>query len=613
MNRKLVLLVSLVLAFLMLFSTFASGLTKTTVTKITFDKTSITMEVGSTYTPVVTLTPATALANQLRWTTSDAKVAMVNYQGTISALKAGTATIKAASSDGKVSQSIVVTVTAKKEAVTIRVPIYERGRQGQQPADTGYWARWIKDKVLKDLNINIVWVPIARPNPQGSKDAFNLLIAASNAPDFVMEYDQSPGYMTWLGQGVTQEVPASLLSQYAPDYKKYEGSDVLKYGKINGKQMLLPAKRPIPLDSTYVMMIRQDWLDKLGLSNPKTTDQLYNVLLAFKDKDPGNVGVNKVIPMTYDLNGATVNGAATGNYIFRPGIMSSKERYLYSDIALPALTWEPEKKRLQFMNKLYSGGLISPEFMLDTDSSKARSEFMNGYAGIWGEYIPQDAGYITALVKNVPTAKLSVLYPYTVREGAPSTCYYYTPPVGEMLGITKTCKHVPEVLKYLNWLSKPENLQVLQWGIEGKTYKVENGKKSLTNYTGNEQLLNGSNKDYYCPVVEGIDMGNDWDNMEQAACPPGEQYRYLMEDTFKYLRKPYNLAVPNVFIPAVISSQTTYGSTLITKYKEYACKLITCKPGEFESLYKQYSKDYLDSGYQKILDEKLKTYDEWNK
>ncbi len=611
MKRKISVSVSLVLAIFMLLSTFAFGLVKVDITKIVFDKTAISLEVGSTFTPNVTLTPGTALRNQLRWSSSDTNIAVVNYNGTISALKAGTATITAKSSNGKVSAVLAATVTEKKAAVEIKIPIFERGRQGEQPADSGYWAKWIKAKVLQDLNINIKWVPIARPNPAGTKAAYNLLIASNTAPDIVTEYDASDGYMAWLGQGVFQEVPVNLMNQYAPNFVKYQGANVIKYGKIKGKQMFLPAKRPNPLDPTFVTMIRQDWLDIVGLRNPRTTDELFNVLLAFKTKDPGKVGTSKVVPQTLDLAGAA--NAATANYIFRPSNYSDLEKYMYSDVSLPALSWEPEKKRLQFLNRLYNSELVSQEFMLDTDGSKARAAFMNGYAGIWSQYIPQDAGYIAALIKNVPTAKLSVLYPYTFKEGQIATGYYYTPPIGLMSGINKNCKNVPEVLRYLDWMAKPENLSILQWGIEGKTYKVEGGRKILTGYRGDEQLLNGSNKDYYALVCEGIDMGSDWANMKNAANPPGKEFEYLMEDTFKYQRRPYFMPVQNVFIPQVIASQTTYASSLITKYRQYVSRLIIADPSQFESLYAQFSKDYLDSGYQKILDEKELAYKEWFK
>ena len=611
MNRKISVVVSLALAMFMILSTFAFGLTKTNITKVEFDKTSISLEVGSTFTPSVTLTPSTALKNELKWTSSNAGVTAVNYSGTISALKAGTASITAKASTGSASATIAVTVTAKQAAEEIKLPIFERGRAGEQPADSSYWAKWIAAEVLKDINVKIKWVSIARPNPAATKDAFNLLIASGTAPDLIGEYDQSPGYMAWLGQGVFQEIPVKMLNQYAPNYVKYEGASVINTGKIQGKQMFLPAKRPIPLDATYVTMVRQDWLDKLGIAMPRTNDEYFNMLLAFKSKDPGNVG-SKIIPATLDLNGAT--NFATGNYAFRPANMSDLEKYMYSDIATPLLTWEPEKKRLQFLNKQYDAGLISPEFMFDTDSSKARSAFMNGYAGTWPEYLNTDNGYIAALMKNVPTAKLSASMPLTQVAGKIATSYYYTPAVGLMNGINKNTKNVAAVLKYLDWLSKPENLNTVMWGIEGKTYQVKDGRKQLiAGYKGDDRMVTGNNKDYFALVVEGTDVGNDYDNMMAAACPAGENYRYLMQDQFKYLRSPYNVGVSNIFIPKVIAAQTTYGSSLATKYKSYATQLIMCNPSQFESLYAQFSKDYLDSGYQKILDEKKTTYQEWFK
>ncbi len=42
--------------------------------------------------------------------------------------------------------------------------------------------------------------------------------------------------------------------------------------------------------------IYQPWLDKLGLKIPTTTDELEQVLLAFKDKDPNGNGKADEIP-----------------------------------------------------------------------------------------------------------------------------------------------------------------------------------------------------------------------------------------------------------------------------------------------------------------------------
>jgi putative aldouronate transport system substrate-binding protein len=62
-------------------------------------------------------------------------------------------------------------------------------------------------------------------------------------------------------------------------------------------------------------------------------------------------------------------------------------------------------------------------------------------------------------------------------------------------------------------------------------------------------------------------------------------------------------------MPAV-SSVTEYGQTLYSLYAEYREKLTTCSPDEFDDLYDQYTQEYLDAGYQEIIDEKTDLYNE---
>ena len=45
-----------------------------------------------------------------------------------------------------------------------------------------------------------------------------------------------------------------------------------------------------------VWVIRQDWLDKLNLEMPTTTDELYTVLKAFRDQDPNGNGQQDEAP-----------------------------------------------------------------------------------------------------------------------------------------------------------------------------------------------------------------------------------------------------------------------------------------------------------------------------
>ncbi len=58
-----------------------------------------------------------------------------------------------------------------------------------------------------------------------------------------------------------------------------------------------------------------------------------------------------------------------------------------------------------------------------------------------------------------------------------------------------------------------------------------------------------------------------------------------------------------------IGAVDEYRGDLQMKYAEFKDSLIMCKPEEFDALYEQYTKEYLDMGYQEILDERKAAYE----
>ena len=110
--------------------------------------------------------------------------------------------------------------------------------------------------------------------------------------------------------------------------------------------------------------INQQWLDQLGLSMPTTWDELYEVLVAFKEKDAnGNGDPNDEIPMDWP--------GGIGGY-FNPAVLlgsmgitltdGSGQGYFVEDGQVKNfLTDERYKTMVVFLNKLYKAGLINPE------------------------------------------------------------------------------------------------------------------------------------------------------------------------------------------------------------------------------------------------------------
>lgn len=94
------------------------------VTKITLDKTTLTLDLGEadeedyvTYRLKATVTPKTATNQTLRWTSSDTSVVTVNSEGLVTAKKAGEATVSAKAADGSGKKAFCKVIVLDDESV----------------------------------------------------------------------------------------------------------------------------------------------------------------------------------------------------------------------------------------------------------------------------------------------------------------------------------------------------------------------------------------------------------------------------------------------------------------------------------------------------------------
>ncbi|MDR1536403.1 MAG: extracellular solute-binding protein [Clostridiales bacterium] len=107
--------------------------------------------------------------------------------------------------------------------------------------------------------------------------------------------------------------------------------------------------------------INKTWLETLGLSMPKTTDDFYNVLKAFKEKDPNGNGAADEIPFIGYINGwcGQPQDFILNAFVYK----NDAQNYLLAEsdggVSMGAAKDE-WREGLEYINKLYSEGLISP-------------------------------------------------------------------------------------------------------------------------------------------------------------------------------------------------------------------------------------------------------------
>ena len=90
------------------------------VTKITLNKTSLTLNRGKTFTLKATAGPASANNKAVKWTTSNKAVATVTSKGVVKAVKKGTATITATAADGS-GKKAVCKITVKQPVTGLKI------------------------------------------------------------------------------------------------------------------------------------------------------------------------------------------------------------------------------------------------------------------------------------------------------------------------------------------------------------------------------------------------------------------------------------------------------------------------------------------------------------
>ena len=127
--------------------------------------------------------------------------------------------------------------------------------------------------------------------------------------------------------------------------------------------------------SCFRWFIDAKWLEDLGLEVPTTTDELKDVLVAFKNSDPNGNGKPDEIPLTgiagHDTYGRNSLYQLMNAFIFFNGFMQNNGLSLAEDgktVIAPFAT-EQWREGLRYMKELYDLGCLSPDFFTNNDDS----------------------------------------------------------------------------------------------------------------------------------------------------------------------------------------------------------------------------------------------------
>lgn len=482
------------------------------------------------------------------------------------------------------------------QQVTIRIPVYDRGFEGWNVTDN-YYTRWIQSQFGDKYNVKVEYVAIGRTTEVAD---FMQMIAAGTAPDIIFHYDM-PQAVNYYGEGAMQELDKNEIAYYAPDYYAKLSATIDQYGSLDGKPYFFFASRN-PIYYNWVTLIRQDWLDKVGLPMPTNREELDKVALAWKEAGLGTLGERLLVK------------SFTFDYAYRGAQVDPKELALYSDLNVAPLTWGSAKAYLKTLNTAYNNATVDPEFYLKKEEPAVVADFVAGKTGTYGFYITSATDVITSLVANNPDAKVAVLNPAAFAPADSHPWYYQYPSYGMIMGINAkaSAEQRAAIWMFLNWMIQKDNLFFLRNGVEGQNYTLSSDGIAVpvAGFAGESKRSNNNNKDYWCLVDEVAGYGNeelDYKANLSNLAPAG--YEYLVEQAYAYDKeiKPYGLV--NAIFTKVVQSSSKNAADLNALWQELYVKCATCPADQFEATYEEACKEYLDAGYQEILNEKQALYD----
>ena len=499
------------------------------------------------------------------------------------------------------------------ERVKITVPVYDRSKAGYPAVDDNYWTKWIQSEFGDKWNIDVQYVAIPRGDVMTK---YSLLIAGGDTPTIMMEYDY-PKVAQWANDGAMQVIDLDEFAKVAPTYYgKMVENNQLGYTDINGETYFVLSERPYyNTGYTWRTFVRMDWLRAVGYDHVPTSYAEYsdaiNKIIAAGLTDQAPLGLG--IP----------SSAYVANFAFHDEDLDEAEWAMHCSLGTASLTWEPTYRLLKRTNAEYHQGWYSTEFDLAENSGGAstdqmQTDFINGKTFSYSGYMAANVNWLTAFYENNPDAELALASAYAVEEeGVAVARNRADNAFGMIVGFSSYA--TPEQLKaawmLMEWMIQPENLFVLENGVEGVTYTMgEDGLPVVDGaYTGEYMLNHNMNIDMTCLVHASKVVGTIEDSI-RAVAPQGlpQDFSQAMIDSWysdtKAIADAGHAYSDPVFAVA-IESESEYSATLLSLYQEDYAKLVKCDPAEFDALYEQLCQEYLDAGYQEIIDERLAAYE----
>lgn len=277
-----------------------------------------------------------------------------------------------------------VNVVAEGEPDTIRILVNRHS--GDQSAS--YSVKPFSKRVEADLNVKIEWIEVSS---DWETVAATQMAAGDDMPDVWLGfYDYAVSKNPELFADLSE-----LVKEYCPNLIQYYTENNFDWSlctESDGSiRALLTTMYSSPNGRTDNMpWINTVWLKNVGMEMPTNTDELLEVLRAFKAQDAnGNGDPNDEIPLDFSEAGWCV-GIGLFGYPWGVAGQEGIEFYLVKNGKVePIANTDDYRAYLEYMHTCYAEGLINPEGFSQTED-QMKSSVTGDKVGVYFNWSPQN-------------------------------------------------------------------------------------------------------------------------------------------------------------------------------------------------------------------------------
>ena len=393
------------------------------------------------------------------------------------------------------------TQSADLTKISIMAPFLE----AQPPTPDGAVQQKLEEFTGKD--VNITWTPNA-----SYEDKMNITLASSEIPHVLVVQSKSPGFVKNAEAGAFWDL-TDKLGEY-PNLKT-TFPEVQNNASVNGKVYgIFRARGPM----RAAVMFRQDWLDKLGLKAPETTEDLYTVAKAFTEQDPDGNGQDDTWGITIPKWGAL---GSNSPYDIIEEWYGTGNRWTEKDGKLiPSFETDEFLEANRFVKKMVDEKLINPDFAT-FDGTKWNEPFFNGKGGIIVD-VDSRVSVLINLFKQANPNDFEKKVGFVGNLKGPDGELNAHPTDGYsgFLAIPKTSvrteAELKTVLEFLNTMNGKEVATLFNNGIEGVNFAVEDGKAATIKPETPEGKVVNTDIKSYAQLGTNV-TGNNFYPVKQAS------------------------------------------------------------------------------------------------